>query len=192
MRLILLLTVFICFSYWKFQDSFRLFVNEYNRAIYIIFLFIIWLLIILGIWGIYILIKNRKEKKKMMVWLVGDIVTEINEFKPLKRYRDELPYQMELAWYLRKTFPTLVIEEGKWWTRPDIIVENIAIEIKWPTRNGELRTIADKIIRYLKHYDKLIVVLFTLEVPEKQYLEWKEDIQCTFESKKDKLFILDI
>jgi len=37
---------------------------------------------------------------------------------------------MELAGYLRKTFPSLSIEENKEGTRPDIIVEDIAIEIK--------------------------------------------------------------
>jgi len=62
---------------------------------------------------------------------------------------------------------------------------------------SELKTIPDKIIRYLKTWDYLVIVLFNIEIVSNSkknieiYQEWKSDIYRTFESQKDKIFIIE-
>ncbi len=64
-------------------------------------------------------------------------------------------------------------------SRPDIIIDNVAIEIKGPTDMDDLRSIPDKIMRYTSHYDVLIIVLYDLRVNTNKhgYLEWEEGIE---------------
>ena len=61
-------------------------------------------------------------------------------------------------------------------SRPDIVVGDIAIEIKGPTDNQGLITIADKINRYSQHFEHIIVVLFEVQIFERFYNEWYEGI----------------
>ena len=56
----------------------------------------------------------------------------------------------------------------------------IAIEVKGPTTSRDLQTIADKIIRYRRYFDKIIVVLFDVKVSPKRYEEWLEGIMDNF------------
>ena len=154
-------------------------------------IFIVWILVILLL---YILLKINKKKRRLknIDNFILELYNEISLFKPLREYSSEEPYQLELAWFLKKTYNNLDIEITKWDTRPDIIIDNISIEIKWPTGKWELRTIPDKIMRYLKHWDYIIIILFNLNVDSKYYKDWKNDIYNTFSSNKNKIFIIDI
>lgn len=155
-------------------------------------LYIVFSLIIILIPIIYYKTKKKKEVIISENELLNDLVSEINSFKPLRKYTQEMPYQIELSWFLKKTYKWLKIEETKGNARPDIIVENIAIEIKWPTNSKDLWTIADKIIKYFTHYDFMIVVLFSIQVEEKHYQTWKNWILDHFDKYNWKLFIIEI
>ena len=105
------------------------------------------------------------------------IVQEIKSYvPPREKLKLEYNYQLGLHGYLSKTFPQARIEKSKGSSRPDIIIDNFAIEIKGPTRNSDLSTIADKVLRYKLHWKKIIIVLFEIEVKARRYNEWKEGI----------------
>lgn len=101
----------------------------------------------------------------------------IKDYQPIKSLKNELLYHTNLYTYLCEKIPEEVrFEEQKGSSRPDISVGNIAIEIKGPTDNQGLITIADKINRYSLHFDHLIVVLFEVEVLDRFYGEWYHGI----------------
>lgn len=150
-------------------------------------------------------IKQRKKAKiaeQERIEQIPEFIKELDErvwnFVPLRRHSKEEPYQMELAWFLKNHYPSLDIEVSKKFARPDIVVDDVAIEVKWPTHMKDLKTIPDKIMRYLESWDYIFIVLFHVELhqdPEKNaeiYKEWKDRIYKHFEMYDWKVFIYDI
>jgi hypothetical protein len=123
-----------------------------------------------GARGLYNIIKKRQAKKHLPEE-VNKLVDAIEKFKPSRNYRNELPYQMELVGWLKGTYGFADIETQRGRSRPDIVTGDIAIEVKGPTTNRELKTIADKIIRYSQYFSKIIIVLFDVQ-DEIRYKEW--------------------
>lgn len=111
---------------------------------------------------------------------VQTIVAAINKFQPAKAYREESHYQIELNGWLKSQFPAAEIEIQTGYSRPDIVIDNVAIEIKGPTKTRDLNTVMDKCQRYLQNYDHLIVVLFNVDVPADRYIEWLDGITTHF------------
>jgi hypothetical protein len=113
---------------------------------------------------------------------IKEIITNIHQFSPLlDYYHFELPYQIDLARYLKNIYPNTQIELQKGSSRPDIIIEDIAIEIKGPTGERELQTIADKCSRYPQHFKRgFIIVLFDVKATHQFYSEWETGIQNTY------------
>ena len=109
--------------------------------------------------------------------LLNQVVQLIKEFQPARQYRNELPYQCELCGWLKANFPLTAFELRTGSSRPDIVVGDIAIEVKGPTGRQQLDTIASKCLRYLQHWNNLIVVLFEVDVNERYYAEWEEGIK---------------
>ena len=108
------------------------------------------------------------------------LVAAIEGFQPTKRYRRELQYHMELSGWLKARYGAVEIEETRGRSRPDIVVSRvIAIEVKGPTTNRELKTIADKVIRYRQYYEAVVVVLFDVQ-DEQRYAEWKKGMESRF------------
>jgi len=120
--------------------------------------------------------EEAKEKEK----LINQIIDEIEKFKPIRKYKNEFPYQIDLARHLKNKFPDTDIEQQKGSSRPDIVVEDVAIEVKGPTRNKDLKTIADKCVRYSQHFGEIVIVLFETEVYERLYDEWVTNIKKYF------------
>lgn len=123
---------------------------------------------------------NEVEKEK----LVNQVVGKIEDFKQCRNYHDEFSYQIELVGWLKSEFPNADIEQQKGSSRPDIVVRDVAIEVKGPTRTADLRTIADKCMRYCQHYKELIVVLFEVDASERRYEEWERGMKNTFPNVK--------
>ncbi|MEM7821437.1 MAG: FeoB-associated Cys-rich membrane protein [Candidatus Aenigmatarchaeota archaeon] len=125
--------------------------------------------------------KKEDEEAKEKESLFYRVVKEIEEFTPAKEeLRHEYNYQLNLHGWLKRTFPSAVIEKQKGSSRPDIVVDTIAIEIKGPTGRAELETIASKAMRYSHYYEGLIVVLFELKVSPQYYQEWLEGLKRHF------------
>ncbi len=82
--------------------------------------------------------------------------------------------------YLKERFPEAKIEVKRGSSRPDIVIGDVAIEVKGPTTSEDLKIIADKLLRYPKHFEDVIVVLFDLRVNERRYQEWLEGIRIRF------------
>lgn len=107
----------------------------------------------------------------------------IIEFKSLlPDYPNELPYQIDLARYLKNTFKGTKVEFQKGASRPDIVIDNIAIEIKGPTNVDSLRTIADKCLRYPSNFQQgFFIVLFNVhDVTHRFYNEWEKNLKNHF------------
>jgi len=120
--------------------------------------------------------EEAKEKEK----LINQVISEIENFRPSRKYHNEFPYQVELVGYLKHKFPNADIEQQKGSSRPDIVVGDVAIEVKGPTKTQDLQTIADKCMRYYQHFGELVIVLFEVDVYEQRYDEWKKGINNTF------------
>ncbi|TMI54375.1 hypothetical protein E6H18_11015 [Candidatus Bathyarchaeota archaeon] len=101
----------------------------------------------------------------------------IEGFRPAKRFDREIRYQDELYGYLLgRLGQGVAIEKQRGRSRPDIVVDEIAIEIKGPTTNQGLQTIADKIARYRLHFSGIVCVLFDVQ-DETHFQEWLRGIQ---------------
>jgi hypothetical protein len=114
--------------------------------------------------------------------LYHKILEKIDLFKPLlPYYPNELSYQLDLGRYLLQYFPTAKLEEQRSSARPDIIIDNIAIEIKGPTYEKGLQSIADKCLRYPLYFEKgLIIVLFDVKVTSRFLEDWQKGLQNKF------------
>jgi hypothetical protein len=130
---------------------------------------------------------QKKHAKEPVVSQINDdvikkIIDRIDQFKPLLPfYPNELSYQLDLGRYLLQYFPNAKLEEQRSSTRPDITIENIAIEIKGPTYEDGLRTIADKCLRYPLYFEKgLIIILFDVKVTSRYIEDWKKGLQNKF------------
>ena len=109
------------------------------------------------------------------------LAAAIEEFRPARKYDYEFPYQVELTGFLKARLGgSVAIEEQRGRSRPDIIVDHvIAIEIKGPTSNHQLDTIADKAVRYGQHFETLVCVLFDV-LDEGRYKEWEGGMKHKF------------
>jgi hypothetical protein len=122
-------------------------------------------------------IRIEDEQLKISESKEYQIIKEIEEFIPAKeKLKQEYNYQLNLHGWLKHSFRQAIIEETRGQSRPDIIIDDIAIEIKGPTGTSELKTIADKIIRYQLHYEKIIIVLFEITANSKYLEEWKNGL----------------
>jgi hypothetical protein len=110
------------------------------------------------------------------------ILEKIDSFKPLlKNYPDEFAYQLDLGRYLLQYFPNATLEEQRSSARPDITIDDIAIEIKGPTLEIGLQSIADKCLRYPLYFEKgLIIVLFDIRITSRFLEDWKKGLQNKF------------
>ncbi len=161
--------------------------------------------IILTIYLVYIMkrrIKNNKIENERINNIPDFLIkldNKIKEFKPIRQYKEERLYQTELVGFLKNNYPDVKIEETREYSRPDIIIDDIAIEIKWPTNMSCLKTLPDKINSYLPKWDYLFIVLFNIKIvdDEDKNLELyekkkKEILENTIESKRDKIFFIEI
>lgn len=196
----LIIVIFMLWFYWIYTNYIKP-----NIENIILFLKIFIPIILIIIWFIsYYIYKKKKKIEKSKIENFPNLVLELKDkiwnFKPLRKYQNESPYQIELAWYLKNNYPNLDIEKSIDYSRPDIIIDNIAIEIKWPTNMQALKTIPDKINSYLPKRDFLFIVLFNINIIDNDneknmdiyYEKKKEIIENTIESKRDKIIFIEI
>ena len=126
--------------------------------------------------------RRQEELRRKYGDLFLSVVDAIKTFKPLlPDYPNELPYHVDLARWLEPKFPMLRVEEQVGSARPDIVIEDIAIEIKGPTHEEGLQSIADKCLRYNHHFKRMIVVLFDIRTKTQRfYNEWEEGLKKYF------------
>jgi hypothetical protein len=165
-------------------------------------IFVPIIIIIIGL-IIFYKIKKKKEREQEKIEntpaFLLELESRINWFKPLRNYKEEKLYQTELAGFLKSSYPYLHIEEAKDYSRPDIVIDNIAIEIKWPTNMAGLKSLPDKINSYLPKWDYLFIVLFNIDIvndEEKNEEIYKQKIdeilENTIEYKREKIFLIRI
>jgi len=129
-------------------------------------------------WKVKELTETMKESGSTILL---ELEKAIHEFKPLRRYYEEILYQDSLASWLKSKFHDTDVEIGRGSTRPDIVVEGIAIEVKGPTDIGGLQTISDKCMRYKQYFPHgLICVLFDVQVYPQRYEDWLRGMKNTF------------
>jgi hypothetical protein len=100
------------------------------------------------------------------------VENSINSFKPSRKWEYERQYQDELYKWLKRDFPdTIEYEVTTGASRPDLVINDIAIEIKGPTGNAELNTLTTKFLKYSNHYPHFIIVLFDCSFSEGHFNE---------------------
>jgi uncharacterized membrane protein YuzA (DUF378 family) len=129
--------------------------------------------------------KNKEQKKKekeakYKATLFYKVSTSIKKFTPLRKHKQEYGYHTELQGWLAREFPNTKVEVQTGSSRPDIVIENIAIEIKGPTTPQDLISLQDKCSRYYQYYDRLIVVLFNPQYSKRRFEETERGIKKHF------------
>jgi hypothetical protein len=122
------------------------------------------------------------EEKDIDDKKVKDIIKDIYDFEPLfNDYFNELPYHIDLARHLMQKYHETKVEVQRGSTRPDIVIDDIGIEIKGPTENIGLQSIADKCFRYPQYFERgLIIVLFDFRVTTNFYDDWEKGLKDKF------------
>ncbi|GAB7016430.1 hypothetical protein [Methanogenium cariaci] len=73
----------------------------------------------------------------------------------------EEDYHNQLHQWLKSVYPNAINDTNqRGSSRPDIVIDDICIEIKGPTRKNDVRDIGQKLFRYRNHYDPRIIVVF--------------------------------
>ena len=111
---------------------------------------------------------------------VDKIKTTIESFKQAENWPNEAGYQADLYNFLKRNFPDAKLEERTGASRPDIIIKDIAIELKGPTTNEGINSLPAKCIKYSKYYRKIIFVLFSPKFSQSNFIEIKKGIEETF------------
>lgn len=124
--------------------------------------------------------KTEDEAEKLKDLLITKIVDTIIRFKPIRKWENEDGYHKELLGYLRHDFPDIKYEFQKGSSRPDLVLKNIAIELKGPTDNAALDTLTTKCLKYSKYFDHLIIVLFEPRFSERHFEEIQGGINQYF------------
>jgi hypothetical protein len=117
-------------------------------------------------------IKQKDDEERIKESLLFKVIQAIEEFKPTKQWGNENNYHIELLGWLRRESPDIVgyeVQSGG--SRPDLVIKNIAIEIKGPTDTQALNTLTTKILKYSLHYEHVIIVLFETNFSESNYQE---------------------
>jgi hypothetical protein len=91
-----------------------------------------------------------------------------------------LPYHTELQGYLKAKFPEALFEFQIGASRPDIVIGDIAIEVKGPTRSQDLDTLARKCMKYGQHYQHLTMVLFEPQFSQNEFTETETGLKKYF------------
>lgn len=189
-------------GFWIYQNFIKENIDIVSFYAKIVFCVFILLIIVFCVFKIRKILKNRnieRERINNIPLFLRDLESKIREFKPSQYYKEEKFYQVELIGFLKNNYPNSKIEESRDYKRPDITIDDIAIEIKGPTRMSCLKTLPDKINSYLPTWNYLFFVLFNIEIhSDKQqnqriYLEKKQQIlENTIDSKKNKIFFIEI
>ena len=124
--------------------------------------------------------KRRDEEEKMKQTLLYNVVECINKFTPSRKYRNEFGYHTELQGWLKAHFPSAKVEIQTGASRPDIIIDDIAIEVKGPTDTQALNTLTTKCLKYSKYYKNIICVLFEPNYTNRNFQEIQEGIDRSF------------
>jgi hypothetical protein len=112
--------------------------------------------------------------------LFREVIAAIMSFKPSRSYNNEFEYQLELQGWLKSRFPYSKIEVQSGSSRPDIVIGDIAIEVKGPTDDKALNTLTTKCLKYTQYYEKVIIVLFEPSFSEANYDEIKRGLEERF------------
>jgi len=124
--------------------------------------------------------KKDDEESKIKDLLINRIVQSIKKFQPARKWPDEDSYHKELLGYLKGEYPDIKYEFQIGSSRPDLVIGNIAIEIKGPTDDDALNTLTTKCLKYSHHFDHLIMVLFDPQFSERHFKEVKSGIHHYF------------
>ncbi len=129
-------------------------------------------------------LKDKKEKEKQKYeLLISHVIRSIEEFKPTKNWGNENNYHIELLGWLKREFPDIVeyeVQTGA--SRPDLVIKDIAIEIKGPTDSQAINTLPSKLIRYDQYYTNIIIVLFECNFSEQLFKEIQIGINRHFQN----------
>ena len=124
--------------------------------------------------------KKDDEESKIKDLLINRIVQSIQKFQPARKWPDEDSYHKELLGYLKGEYPDIKYEFQTGSSRPDLVIGNIAIEIKGPTDNNALDTLTTKCLKYSHYFDHLIMVLFDPQFSERHFKEVESGIHHYF------------
>jgi hypothetical protein len=100
--------------------------------------------------------ERRKKREEAFYRVVGTIKSL--DYTPT--FREERPYQAMLYGFLKGKGFDVSYEVQTGASRPDLVVDGIAIEVKGPTDSMAMQTLSHKIMKYSNHYKFLIIVLF--------------------------------
>ena len=152
-----------------------LFMSAADSALFGIIWFLVFVLALYIAGKIVIKMRQKENEFKYQVR------SAVEDFEPSQRWKTEEGYHGELQGWLKTRFPTSRVETRRGSSRPDISINDIAIEVKGPTTHNDLDSIANKCMKYKHHFKEgFIVILFNVLVSDRTYDEWKSILNNTF------------
>ncbi len=130
------------------------------------------------------LIALNKEKEEEKNKTINQVINHIENFESSIKWKSEEGYHAELQGYLKNHFPNAEVEVQTGASRPDIVIDNIAIEIKGVTDNSALNSIAGKIFKYSNYYDYIIIVIFEKNFSEPYFNEILAQVDIKYPNVK--------
>jgi hypothetical protein len=118
----------------------------------------------------------RRKENELKATLFYRVIDAIEKFHATKKWGNENDYHKELLGYLRVHFPYTKFEVQTGSSRPDLVIEDIAIEIKGPTDTQALTSLADKCLRYSGYYQNMIIVLFEPQYSKERFNELRKGL----------------
>ena len=125
-----------------------------NKGILLASLFaVVVVAVALFVWWL----RERRKKQEEAFYRVVDTIKALKYYPT---FREERPYHSMTYGYLIGKGFDVKWEVGTGASRPDLVVDGVAIEVKGPTDSMALQTLSHKVMKYSNHYKFLIVVLF--------------------------------
>ena len=107
------------------------------------------------------------------------LLKSIERFQFNMRYYEERPYQTELYGWLKQEFKSNIEMQTDFY-RPDIVADNVAIEVKGPSDEESLKSAAGQCMMYLRQFPYVIIVLCAPIYNPKYFAQWKEQMNLYF------------
>ncbi len=131
--------------------------------------------------GLILELNQKKElEEQYRQTLISRVIDSIENFSPTKKWGNEDSYHKELLGWLKQPFPEIQYELQTGSSRPDLVIGMIAIEIKGPTDDNALNTLATKILKYSHYYENVVIVLFESSFSERNFKEITSGIEKTY------------
>jgi hypothetical protein len=137
--------------------------------------------------ALYVIFLLILEKQHIRISRMGDDILErsihaIEGYSPTTVYPDSERYRAEMGAYLRENLSGHTVEVHDHWSKPPIVIDTIAVDVKGPADDHALETLSTNCLQYARSYRSLIVVLFDRRFSSDHYDDMIAKLEGIFQN----------